>query len=125
MIGGVQKKILLTQDENGNLRMDDEMGKLLFGDPNPIKNYKLVRESDGLTKHGQTAGWIEWKKKDKTFKKLHDKPAVGRSFILDPNRMSFTWCTSTVTEVLEEQENYCKFRTNNSVYKLWKLNAND
>jgi hypothetical protein len=70
--------------------MDDEMGKLLFGDPNPIKNYKLVRESDGLTKHGQTAGWIEWKKKDKTFKKLHDKPAVGRSFILDPNRMSFT-----------------------------------
>jgi hypothetical protein len=115
MIGGVQKKILLTQDENGNLRMDDEMGKLLFGDPNPIKNYKLVRESDGLTKHGQTAGWIEWKKKDKTFKKLHDKPAVGRSFILDPNRMSFTWCTSTVTEVLEERENYCKFKTQNSV----------
>jgi hypothetical protein len=30
MIGGVQKKILLTQDENGNLRMDDEMGKLLW-----------------------------------------------------------------------------------------------
>jgi hypothetical protein len=120
MIGGV-----LTQDENGNLRMDDEMGKLLFGDPNPIKNYKLVRESDGLTKHGQTAGWIEWKKKDKTFKKLHDKPAVGRSFILDPNRMSFTWCTSTVTEVLEEREDYVKFKTQNSDYELWKLNAND
>jgi hypothetical protein len=32
MIGGVQKKILLTQDENGNLKMDDEMGKLLFGE---------------------------------------------------------------------------------------------
>ena len=62
---------------------------------------------------------------DKTFKKLHDKPAVGRSFILDPNRISFTWCTSTVTEVLEEQENYCKFKTQNSVYQLWKLNAND
>jgi hypothetical protein len=30
MIGGVQPKILLTQDENGNLRMDDEMGKLLI-----------------------------------------------------------------------------------------------
>jgi hypothetical protein len=120
MIGGVQKKILLTQDENGNLRMDDEMGKLLFGDPNPSKNYKLVRESDGLTKHGQTAGWIEWKKKDKTFKKLHDEPAIGRSFILDPNRISFTWCTSTITEVLEKQENYCKFKTQNSTYELWK-----
>ena len=50
MIGGVQKKILLTQDENGNLRMDDEMGNLLFGDPNANAKYKLVRESDGLTK---------------------------------------------------------------------------
>jgi hypothetical protein len=101
----------------------------LFGDPNPIKNYKLVRESDGLTKHGQTAGWIEWKKKDKTFKKLHDKPAVGRSFILDPNRMSFTWCTSTVTEVLEgrfkARKLFLNLEHNNSVYELWKLNAND
>jgi hypothetical protein len=121
MIGGVQKKILLTQEENGNLKMDDEMGKLLFGDLNPSKNYKLVRESDGLTKHGQTAGWIEWKKKDKTFKKLHDEPAVGRSFILDPNRINFTWWTSTITEVLEEKKNYCKFRTKNSVYELWNL----
>jgi hypothetical protein len=33
MIGGVQQKILVHQDENGNLKMDDEMGKLLFGDP--------------------------------------------------------------------------------------------
>ena len=121
MIGGVQKKILLTQDENGNLKMDDEMGKLLFGGLNPNQNYKLVRESDGLTKYGWKIGWIEWKKKDKTFKKLHDEPAVGRSFILDPNRISFTWCTSTITEVLEKQENYCKFKTQNSTYELWKL----
>jgi hypothetical protein len=120
MIGGVQKKILLTQEENGNLKMDDEMGKLLFGGLNPNKNYKLVRESDGLTKYGWKIGWIEWKKKDKTFKKLHDEPAVGRSFILDPNRISFTWCTSTITEVLEKQENYCKFKTQNSIYELWK-----
>ena len=48
--------------------MDDEMGKLLFGDPNANAKYKLVRESDGLTKHGQTAGWIEWKKKDDEWK---------------------------------------------------------
>jgi hypothetical protein len=120
MIGGVQKKILLTQDENGSLKMDDEMGKLLFGGLNPNQNYKLVRESDGLTKYGWKIGWIEWKKKDKTFKKLHAEPAVGRSFILDPNRISFTWCTSTITEILEDKENYYKFKTRNSVYELWK-----
>ena len=124
MIGGVQKKILLTQDENGNLRMDDEMGKLLFGDPNPTKNYKLVRESDGLTKQSKEVMWIEFNDEGR-FKSKYDEPAVGRSFILDPNRMSFTWCTSTVTEVLEEREGYCKFKTQNSDYELWKLNAND
>ena len=121
MIGGVQKKILLTQDENGNLRMDDEIGKLLFGDPNPIKNYKLVRESDGLTKHGQTAGWIEWKKKDKTFKELHDEPAIGRSLMLDPHRFTFTWLTTSVTEIVEQRDDYIKFKTRNSNYELWKL----
>jgi hypothetical protein len=51
MIGGVQQKILVHQDENGNLKMDDEMGKLLFGDPSNNMNYKLVRERDGLTHH--------------------------------------------------------------------------
>ena len=29
----VEPKIFLTQDEDGHLKMDDEMGKLLFGDP--------------------------------------------------------------------------------------------
>ena len=46
MITGVQPKILLTQTEDGNLKMDDEMGKLLFGDPK--MNWELVRERDGL-----------------------------------------------------------------------------
>ena len=92
---------------------------------NPNQNYKLVRESDGLTKYGWKIGWIEWKKKDKTFKKLHDEPAVGRSFILDPNRIVFTWCTTPITEIVEQREDYIKFNTLNSVYELWKLNAND
>jgi len=41
MITGEQPKVLLTQDKNGNLKMGDEMGKLLFGDPK--KNWKIVR----------------------------------------------------------------------------------
>lgn len=124
MVGGVQKKILVTQDENGNLKMDDEMGKLLFGDPNANAKYKLVRESDGLTKYGREMGWIEWGE-DGIFKEKHDEPAIGRSCILDPHRMSFTWLTTTLTEIVEEREDYIKFNTRNSVYELWKLNAND
>ena len=124
MIGGVQKKILLTQDEKGNLKMDDEMGKLLFGDPNANAKYKLVRERDGLTHYGREMGWIEWNE-DSRFEQKHDEPAVGRSCILDPHRISYTWLTTAVTEIVEEREGYCKFKTQNSDYELWKLNAND
>ena len=115
-----QDKIFLTQDEKGNLRMDDEMGKLLFGDPNANAKYKLVRERDGLTHYGREMGWIEWGE-DSRFKEKHDEPAVGRSCILDPHRISFTWLTTTVTEIVEQKEDYIKFNTRNSVYELWKL----
>ena len=119
-----QDKIFLTQDENGNLKMDDEMGKLLFGDPNANARYKLVRERDGLTHYGREMGWIEWGE-DSRFKQKHDEPAVGRSCILDPHRISFTWLTTSITEIVEQKEDYIKFNTRNSVYELWKLNAND
>ena len=119
-----QDKIFLTQDENGNLKMDDEMGKLLFGDPNANAKYKLVRERDGLTHYGREMGWIEWGE-DSRFKEKYDEPAVGRSCILDPHRISFTWLTTSITEIVEEREDYIKFNTRNSVYELWKLNAND
>ncbi len=115
-----QDKIYLTQDENGNLKMDDELGKMLFGDPNANAKYKLIRERDGLTKYGREMGWIEWND-DGTFKEKYDKPAIGRSCMLDPHRMSFTWLTTSVTEIVEEREDYIKFKTKNSNYELFKL----
>ena len=81
--------------------------------------YKLLRERDNLLNFGDKVGWIEWKP-DGTFGRLHDKPAVGRSLILDPQRMSYTWMTTTVTEILEQKENYIKFATTNSLYELWE-----
>ena len=124
MIGGVQQKILVHQDENGNLKMDDEMGKLLFGDPNTHMKYKLVRERDGLTHHAREIGWIEWNENG-TFKEQFDDVAVGRSLILDPQRLSYTWLTTTVTEIIEQQDDYIKFNTNNSVYELFRIIPNE
>lgn len=121
MIGGVQKKILVTQDENGNLKIDDEMGKLLFGDPNAHAKYKLVRERDSLTNYGQEIGWIEWGD-DSRFKEKHDEPAIGRSLILDSHRISYTWLTTSVTEIVEQRDDYIKFNTHNSVYELFISN---
>jgi hypothetical protein len=116
-----QDKVYLTQDENGNLHFDaGNLEKVLFHDPYANYPYKLVRERDGLTKYGREMGWVEWKP-DGTFSKLHDKPTVGLSCILDPHRMSFTWLTTSITNILEEQEDYVKFTTLNSIYELWKL----
>ena len=120
MISGVQKKILVTQDENGNLKMDDEMGKLFIDDIFAQYPYKLVRERDGLTHYARQIGWIGFNEDD-TFKEKHDEPAIGRSLMLDPHRFSFTWLTTSVTEIVEQREDYIKFNTLNSTYELWKL----
>ena len=88
-----QDKIFLTQDENGTLHITEEIANMLQGNPNANAKYKLVRERDGLTHYGRELGWIEWNE-DSRFEQKHDEPAVGRSCMLDPHRMSFTWLTT-------------------------------
>jgi hypothetical protein len=118
MIGGVHPKITVTQDADGTLRMTDEMADLFFEDRG--KNWKLVRERDGLTHYGSRIGWIEWNEECR-LKEKHDGPAIGRSLMLDPHRMSYTWLTTIVTEIIEENPDYIKFKTSNSIYELHKL----
>ena len=81
--------------------------------------HKLRRERDGLLNFGDQVGWIEWSE-DGRYKQLHEEPAVGRSLILDPRSAPFyTWMTTTVTEIIQQSENYLKFKTGNSTYELW------
>lgn len=87
-------------------------------------NWKLVRERDGLTNQSKEVMWVEWNE-DSRFKARHNEPAIGRSLIMSPLNQFFTWQTTPLTEVLEVRDNFLKFRTKNSVYELWKLNAND
>jgi hypothetical protein len=82
------------------------------------KKYKLVRERDSLTKEGNRILWIDWDT-DGTFHSSHNEPKLDRSLILDPHHMSYTWMTTVVTEIIEQRENYIKFRTSNSVYELF------
>lgn len=88
---------------------------------NSPKKYKLVREHDGLINAGNKILWINWNKNG-TFKKAYDKPKLNRSLILDPYLMSYTWMTTVVTEIIEQREDYIKFRTSNSIYELFIQN---
>jgi hypothetical protein len=87
-------------------------------------NWKLVRERDGLTKHSVDVMWIEFNDEGR-FKSKHDEPAIGRSLLMSPFNQFFTWQCTTITEIVEERKDYIKFKTQNSNYELWKLNAND
>ena len=83
-------------------------------------NWKLVRESDGLTKESKEVLWLEFNN-DGTFKSKHSEPAVDRSLLMSPFNQFFAWQTTTVTEIVEERDDYIKFKTKNSTYELWKL----
>ena len=86
----------------------------------PTPNWKLVRERDGLTKQSVDVTWLEFKE-DGFFKAKHDEPAIGRSLLMSPFNQFFSWQTTVVTEIVEQREDYIKFRTENSNYELFKI----
>ena len=117
-----QDKIPVTLDTSDNLHIDqlEDLADLLTqGKP----NWKLVRERDGLIKHSVDVIWIEFNENG-TFKAKYDEPAVDRSLIMSPFNQFFTWQTTPITEIVEEQDNYIKFNTQNSSYELWKIKNN-
>jgi hypothetical protein len=119
MITGVQPKLLVAIDENGNIGLDENQAELMGLIENEF-NWKLVRERDGLTNQSKDIKWIEWNEEGR-FKADHKEPAVGRALLMSPFNDFFTWMTTDVTEIVEERDDYIKFKTRNSNYELWKL----
>ena len=111
-----QDTIPVTIDEDNLMRIAIEQGVI-----EDKFNWKLVREHDGLTKQSKEVMWIEWNDEGR-FKSKHDEPAIGRSLMMSPFTFSFTWQTTEITEIIEQKEDYFKFKTRNSIYELFKLN---
>jgi hypothetical protein len=86
-------------------------------------NWKLIREGDGLTKQSEKIIWIEFSE-DGRFKDQHNEIGLNRSLVMSPFNDFFTWQTTTVTEIVEQTEDYVKFKTKNSTYELFKINQN-
>ncbi|TXG86623.1 MAG: hypothetical protein E6R13_00155 [Spirochaetes bacterium] len=84
--------------------------------------YRLHRINDGLEKVSKNIKWLEFDEQGK-YKADFEDIAVGRSLIMSPFNIFFTWQTTTVTEVLGE--NPIHFKTQNSEYKLYKEEDND
>ena len=110
-----QTKIPMTLTEDNLLKIVVEQGVI----DNEF-NWKLVRERDGLTKQSKDIKWLEWNEEGR-YKADHKEPAVGRALLMSPFNDFFTWMTTDVTEIVEERDDYIKFKTRNSNYELWKL----
>lgn len=82
--------------------------------------YRLVRERDGLTKQSEDIMWLEFGD-DGFFKEKHTEPSIGRSLLMSPFNNFFVWQTTVVTEIVEQREDYIKFKTQNSNYELFKI----
>jgi hypothetical protein len=102
------------------MRLDEHQAELL-GLIERDKNWRLIRERDGLIAESKEVLWIEFNE-DGTFKSKHDEPSIGRSLVMSPFGINFTWQTTELTEIVEQKEKYIKFRTMNSVYELFNLN---
>ncbi len=90
-------------------------------DSRPTPKYKLVREKDGLTKQSEDVIWIEWDEKG-YFKDRYPQLEIGRSLMMSPfHPFFFTWQCTPLTEVIEQREDYIKFKTENSIYELFKI----
>ena len=118
MIGGAQPKVLLTQNEDGNLELNKSFQEV-FGKEVEYR-YKLVRQRDGLTKTSTDVKWLEFGE-DGKYKADFPDIAVGRSLIMSPFNQFFAWQTTLVTQILEQREDYIKFNTENSLYELFVL----
>ena len=82
-------------------------------------NYRLVRERDNMMCTSFAIKWLEFDKEGR-YKADFQSAAIGRSLIMSPFNIYFTWQTTPVTEILEEKDNYIKFATENSIYELFK-----
>ena len=122
MIGGVQPKLLVSFDEDGNMQIDPLQAEL-FGLVENEFNWKLLRERDGLLKQSKEVMWIEFNEEGR-FKSKYDEPAIGRSLIMSPFNDFFTWQTTMITEIVEQRDNYIKFKTQNSNYELFYIGDN-
>ena len=85
----------------------------------------LRRIPDGAGDQGSRSEAIKWKK-DGTFKKVvSSRPTIGCSMLVGSlTARSYSekdyWLTTVVTEILEERDDYVKFRTENSIYEWFK-----
>ena len=83
---------------------------------------RLSRIPDGAGDEGARSEAIKWNDDGTMDKVVGRKPTVGCSMLVGSltsrsySRQDY-WLTTVVTEILEDTEDYVKFKTENSIYE--------
>lgn len=97
----------------------DNVVEEIYGKKSEHK-YKLIREIDQLTKTSLDIKWLEFNENGK-YKEDFKDIKVDRGLLMSPFGPTFTWMTTPVTEIVEQRDDYIKFKTKNSTYELFIL----
>lgn len=85
---------------------------------------KITRVTDGKGDMGGLSQAIKWNENG-TFKEvISERPTIGCSMLVGSvTARSYSdqdyWLTTEITEILEESDDYVKFKTKNSEYQWW------
>lgn len=82
--------------------------------------YLLTKPDSDFTKGSSDIKWIIFDEIGR-YKETVDDIEVGSSLLMSPFNMGYTWLTTIVTEIIENTESFVVFKTQNSVYKLYKI----
>lgn len=85
----------------------------------------LRRIKDGAGDSGSRSEAIKWKEDGKFDKVVSNRPTIGCSMLVGSvTARSYSnkdyWLTTEVTEIIEERDDYVKFKTGNSIYE-WTI----
>lgn len=81
--------------------------------------YTLIKPDSNFIKTSEDVMWVVYDEVGR-FKETLDEIKVGSSLLMSPFNDSFTWLTTIVNDIVEENEFSVTFETNNSIYKLYK-----
>lgn len=95
----------------------------------PLSNCTLTKPDDkNFIKISDNVLFLEYDEMG-IYKETHTTPKVGFSLLMSPYAIEFTWLTTIIEEIIEDNEKdgvkYLKFRTMNSLYELYYINFSD
>jgi hypothetical protein len=86
---------------------------------------RLIRLGDNKGDEGACSQAIRWNDDGSFNEVVGNRPIIGCSMLVGSvaarsySKQDY-WLTTEVTEILEEKEDYAKFKTKNSIYEWFK-----